>query len=171
MQLLNDIRSDLAANQNSSKGKFIVISYRIANRIAEHRFTIVRVLGYPMVKFHEFVIMWILSTEIPTMTKIGPGLSIPHGLVIINACTRIGKNVLIRQFTTIGSKGTAPYGSPVIGNNVDIGASAIIIGEITIGDNVVIGAGTIVTKSIPANSRVYGNPMKIIPTTQFQTLP
>jgi serine acetyltransferase len=163
MPLLQDIRSDLTANQNSSKGKCIVVSYRIANYIALHRLSVIRILGRPWVKLHEFVVMWFLSTEIPTRTKIGPGLSIPHGLVIINDSAVIGKNVLIRQFTTIGSKGTAPYGSPVIGDNVSIGANTVLIGEITIGDNVIIGAGTTVTKSVPANSVVYGNPVKILP--------
>ena len=47
---------------------------------------------------------------------------------------------------------------------MDVGASAIIIGDITIGDNVVIGAGSVITKSIPANSVVVGNPGKILKT-------
>ncbi|WP_370519400.1 DapH/DapD/GlmU-related protein [Flavobacterium sp. 9AF] len=48
-----------------------------------------------------------------------------------------------------------------MGNNVEIGANAVIIGRITIGDNVIIGAGAIVTKNIPSNSIAYGNPLII----------
>lgn len=49
-----------------------------------------------------------------------------------------------------------------IGNNVWIGAGAIIVPGITIGDNTVIGAGSVVTKDIPANVVAAGNPCKII---------
>ncbi|MEE6075117.1 sugar O-acetyltransferase [Avibacterium paragallinarum] len=49
-----------------------------------------------------------------------------------------------------------------IGNNVWIGGNAIILGGVTIGDNVVIGAGSVVSKDIPANSLVVGNPAKVL---------
>ena len=50
----------------------------------------------------------------------------------------------------------------IIGNNVFIGANAVILPEVTIGNNVVIGAGSIVTKNIPPNSIAVGNPCKVI---------
>ena len=49
-----------------------------------------------------------------------------------------------------------------IGNNVFVGAGAIILPGIEIGDNVVVGAGSIVTKSIPSDSVYSGNPAKLI---------
>lgn len=51
---------------------------------------------------------------------------------------------------------------PVIGDNVKICANAIVIGGITIGDNVTIGAGSVVTKSVPSDCVVAGNPARII---------
>ena len=51
---------------------------------------------------------------------------------------------------------------PIIGNNVFVGANAVLIGGITIGDNVTIGAGAVVNKDVPANSTVVGNPMRVI---------
>jgi acetyltransferase-like isoleucine patch superfamily enzyme len=53
-------------------------------------------------------------------------------------------------------------GKPIeIGNNVWIGANAIILPEVKIGNNVIIGAGSVVTKSIPSNSIAFGNPCKV----------
>lgn len=57
----------------------------------------------------------------------------------------------------------AQFNLPVhIGNNVWIGAGAIIIPGVKIGDNTVIGAGSVVTKDIPANVVAVGNPCRIL---------
>jgi putative colanic acid biosynthesis acetyltransferase WcaB len=52
--------------------------------------------------------------------------------------------------------------SPRIGHNVDIGVNVTIIGDIEIGDNVIIGAGSVVTKNVPANSVMVGNPARLL---------
>lgn len=49
-----------------------------------------------------------------------------------------------------------------IGNNVWIGAGAVLVPGVTIGDNSVIGAGSIVTKDIPANVVAVGNPCRVL---------
>lgn len=55
------------------------------------------------------------------------------------------------------------YGVPVtIGDNVWIGAGAIVLPGVTIGSNTVIGAGAVVTKDVPANVLAAGNPCKVI---------
>ena len=57
----------------------------------------------------------------------------------------------------------AEYGKPVIiGSNVWIGGGAIINPGVTIGDNAVIGSGSVVTKNVPSNVVVVGNPAKVI---------
>lgn len=76
----------------------------------------------------------------------------------------IGENCKIFQGVTIGSKwsnGTCLGEAPKIGNNVMIGAGAVILGDIFIGDNSIIGANAVVTRSIPANSLAVGVPAKI----------
>lgn len=56
-------------------------------------------------------------------------------------------------------------GKPVtIGNNVWIGGRAVINPGVTLGDNVVVASGAVVTKSVPANTVVGGNPARIIKT-------
>lgn len=55
------------------------------------------------------------------------------------------------------------YNLPVhIGNNVWIGAGAILLPGVTIGDNAVIGASSVVTKDVPANVVAVGNPCRIL---------
>ena len=163
MSLNKKIKADLAANRNNTKGRFIVVTFRMANYFALHPSRLVRISGFPVVKFYQFFVMWLMGIEIPVRTQIGAGLNIAHGVsVVLNEDTIMGENVLLRQFVTIGNKSLIGLHSPVIGNNVEIGANSVLIGNILIGDNVVIGAGSIVTKSIPANSVAYGNPAKVI---------
>jgi maltose O-acetyltransferase len=49
-----------------------------------------------------------------------------------------------------------------IGDNVWIGGNSVIMPGVTIGNNVTVGAGSVVTKDIPDNKLVFGNPCKII---------
>ena len=53
-------------------------------------------------------------------------------------------------------------GKITIGNNVFIGANAMLLYDVTIGNNVIIGAGSIVTKDIPDNSVAVGVPCKVV---------
>jgi serine O-acetyltransferase len=89
-----------------------------------------------------------------------------HGIVIHgNAC--IGNNCIIRQGVTIGNKNmSAPFDAPHIGDNVNIGAGAKILGAISIGNNVIIGANAVVTKDVPDNAIAVGIPAKIIKPTK-----
>jgi serine O-acetyltransferase len=80
---------------------------------------------------------------------------------VINA-KKIGKNFTFRNGLTIGNKNNDNTLLPTIGNNVEVGANVVIIGDIEIGDNVTIGAGSVVVKSVPSNCVIAGNPARII---------
>lgn len=86
-----------------------------------------------------------------------------YGIVVSGEAT-LGDEVVIRQQVTIGNKGTGEGADdcPIIGDRVDIGAGAKIIGGITIGENSKIGANAVVTKSLPANSILVGVPARNI---------
>lgn len=58
--------------------------------------------------------------------------------------------------------GSTSKGVPVIGDNVNMGVHAVVIGNIKIGNGCIIGAGAVVTKSFPENSVIAGVPAKII---------
>lgn len=158
---INFLKNDIKQNKGNRKGKIIVIAYRLTNIIYYHNSYFVKVLGYPIRKIRSLIFKYIMGIEIPEQTKIGKGLCVWHGNgLIIHPEVVIGDNVLLRHTTTIGNKFKGS-GTPVIGNNVEIGAHVIIIGNIKIGNNVTIGAGTLINKSIPDFSFVYGNPLVI----------
>lgn len=94
----------------------------------------------------------------------GEGLKLEHfGSVIVNPKAKIGKNCIIHGNCCIGSDGGYPDDSPVIGDNVDIGQGAQILGGIRIADDVKIGAGAVVVKDVLAPGvTVVGVPGKII---------
>ena len=102
--------------------------------------------------------------DLPCEVRVGRRLLIEHfGGIIVSGDTVLGDDVVIRNGVTIGLKRTGEKGAPVIGNRVDIGTGAKVLGAITIGDDVVIGANAVVLTDVPANSLAVGVPARIIP--------
>lgn len=99
------------------------------------------------------------SCEISPYADIGEGFRVYHSVgIVIGHEVVIGKNCEIFQNVTIGSNRKENNGRymPIIGDNVQIGAGAVVVGAIIIGDNVKIGANTYVDKDVPDNSVVVG---------------
>ena len=161
MNFLNFLTQDWKRNGRYSKGKLLTFSFRLASYATKNKFA--KYILLPYLGFYKFWIEWVFGIEIPYQTKIGKGFIIYHGVgLVINSHTTIGNNCLLRHSTTLGNKGEVVSDCPAIGNNVNIGAHVCIIGKIKIGDNAIIGAGSVVTKDVPPNAVVAGNPAKII---------
>ena len=97
-----------------------------------------------------------LGLDIDTK-NIGKGLLIYHpGATVINGNARIGENCILHGNNCIGNKGPAGSPCPVIGNNVEIGVGAKIIGGVTIADNIKIGAGAVVVHSFTEEGITIG---------------
>ncbi len=126
-----------------------------------------RGLFYYRIGSASAICRWYAPSErtfiISRRTTIGCGAYFPHSYATIIYAKSIGRNFSCRQCTTIGNKSDFRDDErPVIGDNVQLGANVVIIGNVTIGNNVVIGAGSIITKDIPDDCVVAGNPAQII---------
>ena len=110
-------------------------------------------------------------------TKIGENVQIAQmvyleerysHLITIGDHVQIGPRVIIATHDSsnnlISRDLPLKLGEVIIGNNVYIGAGAIILPGVSIGDNVLIGAGSLVNKSIPPNSVAVGVPARVIGT-------
>lgn len=105
--------------------------------------------------FVKGILPGVSSCDLGKFNNVKGGFKLLHGYgVVINSEAHIGEQCTILQNVTIGDR--SGKGSPKIGNNVSIGAGAILIGPITIKDNVKIGAGSIVVTDIPSDSIVVG---------------
>lgn len=95
--------------------------------------------------------------------EIGGGLYIQHGFATMIAAKSIGENCWINQQVTIGYNGQGD--PPIIGDNVMITCGAKVLGQIRVGDNVTVGANAVVIRDVPDNCVVGGVPAKILRTT------
>jgi len=118
------------------------------------------------------LIQVITGIELPCEAVVGRNFVIDHfGGIIISGYARFGDNCRIRNGVTVGLRHVDEPFAPTIGNNVDIGAGAKLLGPITIGNNVAIGANAVVLKDVPADSIAVGVPAIVKPrqSSAFET--
>lgn len=120
----------------------------------------------PIAKLFEYLNMIVFSNSVFGQCEIGKGTRFHHHALgcTVHPLAKIGANCTIFTNVTIGRKwtnGKTGGGLPKIGDNVVIGAGAVLLGDITIGDNSIIGANAVVVKSIPSDSIAVGVPASI----------
>lgn len=81
-----------------------------------------------------------------------------------NVTLASGSKILTHDGSTKKILGYSKVGCVIVGNNVFIGANAIVLPNVNIGNQVIIGAGSVVTRDIPDNSVVVGSPAKVVGT-------
>jgi len=158
----------LKKNQSDFRQRLIIRLYRIAHwaSVTRKKSIFFWPIVVPILLTYRIITEWFFQLELPAATKIGKGLIIDHGFaLVVNKHSIIGNDCRLRHCVTIGCKVNADGTqgpSPKIGDRVDVGAGAIIIGDITIGNGAVIGAGAVVTKDVPEGAVVVGNPARVI---------
>lgn len=106
--------------------------------------------------------------EIYPQATIGEGLYIPHCVgIVVGSTTIIGKNCTLYPNVVFGAKYSPGQKNPqgrrhaLVGDNCTFGANASIIGAITIGNNVSVGAGAVLTKDVPDDTVVVSTNVHI----------
>jgi serine O-acetyltransferase len=109
------------------------------------------------------VVETVTGISLPKSCIIGKGLRIWHfGGIFINPDTVIGENCTLRQGVTVGNR-HEDGGSPTLGDEVDLGAYAQILGEVRVGHRCRIGAMAVVLTNIPDGTTAVGQPARVVP--------
>lgn len=100
---------------------------------------------------------------LPYTVRVGRRVRLEHFGGMILVAQWIGDDVIIRQNTTFGIAGlNGLQDRPVIGNGVEIGAGAVIVGSVLVGDGAIVGANAVVTRDVPPRAVVGGVPAKVL---------
>jgi len=157
----NYIFQDWRSNPHDFRIRLVLLLFRTGQLLLKGG-----LLFYPLYLLYSLcykvLVIWFFHIELSLHLEVGSGLTIYHGYcLVIHPNTSIGKNVVLRHCVTLGNK-VRSGGAPTIGDGVEIGCGAAILGEISIGDGTKIGAGAVVLKDVPPNSVAVGNPSKIL---------
>ncbi|MFN0028901.1 MAG: serine acetyltransferase [Acidimicrobiales bacterium] len=160
-----ELTQDWAANAESTKSQVILVMFRAAHRV-QATSGIPGPLRKGLVVGYKVLTTWLLGVELPPETEVGPQLRLIHPQgIVVNGQTRIGARVILRANSTIGNvmgaDGVASA-SPVIGNDVELGANVVLVGPLHIGDGARIGAGAVVVRDVPPGAVAVGNPARLL---------
>ena len=167
--MFENVRSDFRAHNRDfgAQGFWVMLVYRFGRWRYGLRSVILRKFCSLIYKLLFKFVQIITGIELPCEAEVGNNFVIDHfGGIVVSGYTKFGDNCRIRNGVTIGLRRIDEQLAPVIGNNVDIGAGAKLLGPIKIGDNVVIGANAVVLCDVPANSIAVGIPAVVKSRTQ-----
>lgn len=147
------------------QGIWVLMQYRFSRWVYEDfHVPCIRQILRVFCFFWQKLVEITTGVELPNRAKLGKGVFIPHANSIqIHGDVEIGEYPIISQRVSIGLGGRGENrGCPKIGDRVFIAPGAIVFGPITIGNDVAIGANAVVTKDLPDNAVAVGIPAKII---------
>lgn len=164
--MFEHIRADLAAYKGNwaAQGFWVMLVYRFGRWRYQIKPALLRKLFSLIYKVLFKLIQIITGIELPAEVNIGKNFVIDHfGGIIISGYASFGDDCRIRNGVVVGLKNINQPIAPIIGNRVDIGAGAKLLGPIKIGDDVIIGANAVVISDVPNNSIAVGVPATIKP--------
>jgi serine O-acetyltransferase len=164
--LFNNLKEDWHTYHGdiTAPGLWVMVVYRFGRWRYSIRPALLRKPFSFLYKFLFTLVKIASGIELPCEAQLGRRVRIDHfGGVIISGDAVIGDDCVLRNGVTIGLRRTDERGSPILGNRVDIGAGAKLLGSIRVGDDVVIGANAVVLKDVPENSIAVGVPAQIRP--------
>ena len=159
--MFDNIKQDLRAHNGDwgAQGFWALIVYRFGRWRYDVRPPILRKCLSLLYKVAFKFIQIVAGIELPCEAEIGRNFVIDHfGGIVISGYAKFGDNCRIRNGVVVGLRRVTEPRAPVIGDNVDIGTGAKILGPITIGNNAVIGANAVVLTDVPENCIAVGIP-------------
>ncbi|MCC7431072.1 serine acetyltransferase [bacterium] len=163
--MFENVKNDFITYERdfSRQGFWVMLVYRFGRWRYTIQTPLIRKVFSLTYKILYKFIQIITGIELPCEVKLGKNFRIDHfGDIIISGFASFGDNCVIRNGVTVGLQSINDPIAPQIGNNVDIGTGAKVLGRITVGNNVNIGANAVVIKDIPDNSVAVGVPARII---------
>ena len=164
--MFDNIRDDLRAygGQFGAQGFWVMVVYRFGRWRYSVRPLLLRKLCSVIYRILYKFVQILTGVELPCEVEVGHNFVIDHfGGIVISGFARFGNNCRIRNGVVVGLARVDDPCAPVIGDNVDIGAGAKVLGRIRVGNNVLIGANAVVTRDIPDNSIAVGVPAIVKP--------
>ena len=147
-----------------AQGFWVMLIYRFGRWRYGVRPVLLRMVFSLVYKFFYKLVQIVTGIELPCEVGVGRNFVIDHfGGIVVSGFATFGDNCRIRTGVVIGLKRVEEPCAPAIGNNVDIGAGAKLLGNIRVGNNVIIGANAVVSKDVPDNSLAIGVPAIIKP--------
>jgi serine O-acetyltransferase len=144
----------------SEPGFWVVALHRLANARMDIS---VKALRAPLTLAYliaEKLVNWMWGIQLPYPVKVGRRLRIWHHGGTVLGARAIGDDVHIRHNTTFGVLSRGETAKPIIGNRVDIGVGAVILGPVTIGDDAIVGPNSVVLRHVPPGAVVMGIPAR-----------
>jgi serine O-acetyltransferase len=164
--MFDNIRDDLRAYDGNwgAQGFWVMVVYRFGRWRHTVRWVILRKALSLVYKFLFKISHIVTGIELPCEVTVGRNFVIDHfGGIIVSGFAKFGDNCRIRTGVVVGLRRLDEIAAPVIGDNVDIGAGAKLLGPIHIGNNTIIGANAVVLCDVPDNSIAVGVPAVIKP--------
>lgn len=159
------LREDLKTHDSDffDQGLWAVAVHRFGNWRIGIKQRFIRLPFSLLYKVLYKLVEWLCGISLPYTVRLGRRVRLWHHSGMILHAESIGDDVHIRHNTTFGiSRIYHNEDLPVIGNCVDIGCGACILGKVIVGDDAVIGANAVVIRNVPSSAVVGGVPAKII---------
>ena len=160
--MLEFVFQDWQVNAGNPKGRLVLAFFRLCQflrRLPEPWW----ILASPVLFFYVVFVEWIMGIELGYRNVVGKRLRLYHGAgLVVHPWAILGDDVILRHGVTIGFRRSTDNRVPVLGNRVEVGCGATILGAIAIGDDARIGAGAVVMRDVPAGATATGNPARIV---------
>jgi serine O-acetyltransferase len=164
--MFDNIRQDLAAHRGDwgAQGFWALVVYRFGRWRYTVRPALLRKALSLLYRMLYKLVQIVTGIELPCEVPVGRGFVIEHsGGIVVSGFASFGESCRIRNGVVVGLARVEDPSAPQIGDHVDIGAGAKLLGSIRIGNHVRIGANAVVLCDVPDHSIAVGVPAVVKP--------